>query len=81
MKKPKPKSRQAAHRAVVRSRKRRRFSRLLATVARLDGEIARLPGTDISDVKHPLNELFSAWVDAVATLELGPQRDVRECAV
>ena len=54
-------------------------SRLLALVAKLDREISRLPRQDISDVKHPSNDLFVAWVDLVATLELGPKLEVREC--
>ena len=49
----------------------------LAMIARLDREIARLPRGAVSDVKHPATDLFVAWVDLVATLELGPQLEAR----
>lgn len=48
-------------------------SRLRATLATLDREIARLPAPD-----RP-SDLLGSWYSLVDQLDLGPMPDLREC--
>ncbi len=53
-------------------------SRLRATVATIDLEIARLKK---GSADSELSGLFAPWADLVAQLALGPEPEVRECPV
>ena len=57
-------------------------SRLRATVATIEREIARLPPslTD-GDGRSPSSGLRASFADLVQQLELGPEPDVRPCPV
>jgi hypothetical protein len=56
-------------------------SRLRATVATIECEIARLTGQAITRNASPANGLVASWVDLIDQLALGPEPEVRECPV
>lgn len=57
-------------------------SRLRATVATIEDEISRLPnqGRDVNSGSPP-NGLLASFTDLVEQLALGPEPEVRQCAV
>jgi hypothetical protein len=57
-------------------------SRLRATVAKVEREIARLPARNIGEGgESPASELGACFADLVEQLALGPEPEVRECPV
>lgn len=54
-------------------------SRLRATVATLNREMARLPAQVANDSGYEVSDLLAPWADLVAQLALGPEPEVREC--
>jgi hypothetical protein len=55
-------------------------SRLRATVARIERELALLPRHVTTD-ETPTDDLAASWADLVGQLALGPEPEVRECPV
>ncbi len=56
-------------------------SRLRATVATIEREIARLPGQVPDDGQSRPSDLLASWHDLVEQLALGPEPELRECPV
>ena len=57
-------------------------SRLRATMATMEREIARLPRQVAdADTTSPMNGLLASFADLVEQLELGPEPEVRQCPV
>ncbi len=54
-------------------------SRLRATVAKMEREMAPLKAADATGGKRPYDDLIASFDDLVQQLALGPEPEVREC--